>query len=362
MEFKKYESIYYYFNEKLNNKLTPTGLFGKSRLACFDLDYTLIKPKSGKKFPIDHTDWEFLFPNKIKQYLTRLIKDNYNIIIFTNQKGISKNKTTIEELTQKLNNIQNELNIDFNILISTIDDKYRKPMTGMWQFLLDQTNINVDYQNSFYVGDAAGRIYDKKKDHSNDDRNFAFNIKFDEWMFITPEMFFDELDGDHTIVTNNLNSYNENVEFNINSEDKNMILLVGPPSSGKSYLCDSLFKTYKRVNQDTLKTQKKCLDKTVKYLKNNRNVIIDNTNPTKNGRKEYLDLATKYGYKKYIINMNIPRNVVKYLNIYRTQTSNNKVLPDVVYNVFYKKYEQPSDNEGIIYNYKNYFIDPKYKF
>jgi len=355
MELKKYESIYYYFHENLNNKL-DTPLTG---IACFDLDYTLIKPKSGKKFPIDHTDWEFLFKNKIKQYLTTLIKNNYIIVIFTNQKGISKNKTTIEELTQKLNNIQNKLNIHFNILISTIDDKYRKPMTGMWQFLLDQTNINVDYENSFYVGDAAGRIYNKKKDHSNDDRNFAFNIKLE---FFTPEKFFDELDGDHTTNTNNLKSYKENITFNINNEDKNMILLVGPPSSGKSYLSNSLFKNYKRINQDTLKTKKKCLDKTIKYLENNKNVIIDNTNPTKDNRKEYLDLATKYGYKKYIINMNIPKNVVKYLNMYRTQLSNNKVLPDVVYNVFYKKYEQPTDGEGIIFNYKNYFIDPKYKF
>ena len=32
-----------------------------SSFTCFDLDYTLIKPKSGKKFPIDYNDWTFQF-------------------------------------------------------------------------------------------------------------------------------------------------------------------------------------------------------------------------------------------------------------------------------------------------------------
>ena len=41
------------------------------KIAAFDLDYTLIKPKSGKKFPIDKNDWEWMYsnvPNKLKEY------------------------------------------------------------------------------------------------------------------------------------------------------------------------------------------------------------------------------------------------------------------------------------------------------
>ena len=60
--------------------------------------------------------------------------------------------------------------------------------------------------------------------------------------------------------------------------------------------------------------------------------------------------------------MNIPKEVLKYLNMYRTQTSNSKLIPDVVYNVFNKYYEKPTEEEGFIINYNNYFIDPKYKF
>ena len=55
-------------------------------IACFDLDYTLIKPKSGKKFPIDKNDWEWMYPNvpkKLKDYYEK----KYTIVIFSNQKN-----------------------------------------------------------------------------------------------------------------------------------------------------------------------------------------------------------------------------------------------------------------------------------
>ena len=45
--------------------------FNRNKLACFDFDYTLIKTKSGKKFPIDKNDWVWLYdniPNKITQH------------------------------------------------------------------------------------------------------------------------------------------------------------------------------------------------------------------------------------------------------------------------------------------------------
>ena len=63
----------------------------KTKIAAFDLDYTLIKTKSKKLFPIDKNDWEFLYenvPSKIKQ----LYDDNFTIVIITNQMGISKVK------------------------------------------------------------------------------------------------------------------------------------------------------------------------------------------------------------------------------------------------------------------------------
>lgn len=344
--FEKHESLYY----KIHNLST--------NIAAFDLDYTLIKPKSGNKFPKNKDDWMFI-NDKIKLYLNTLNTNNYSIVIFTNQKGISRGKLSISDFYEKITKIQDDIGFEINTFISTKDDMYRKPMTGMWDFLISKMEVEVDYKNSFYVGDAAGRVYKKRKDHSSDDLFFANNVNV---QFFTPEKFFNEQDESHKNNKFNLKSNNKDFELNIDHTKKNMILMVGAPASGKSHMSKNSFNNYKIINRDKLRTKNKCLEKTVKYLNNNKNLIIDNTNPTIAGRKEYLNLADDYGYNKIIINFNIPRNVVKYLNKYRVQTENKKLIPDIVYNIFYKKFEEPTNEEGHIIEYNNYMIDKKYKF
>ncbi len=41
----------------------------KVKLAMFDMDFTVIKTKSGKKFPVSVNDWEFLenVPEKLRK-------------------------------------------------------------------------------------------------------------------------------------------------------------------------------------------------------------------------------------------------------------------------------------------------------
>jgi len=53
-------------------------------IAGFDLDGTIIIPKSGRKFPIDENDWKII-DNKIINTIHNL--SGYNIVIFTNQLG-----------------------------------------------------------------------------------------------------------------------------------------------------------------------------------------------------------------------------------------------------------------------------------
>ena len=71
-----------------NTYHTKIGKNIKCNIAAFDLDYTLIKPKSGRKFPKDKNDWKFLFDNII-DYLHSL-KD-YSIVLFTNQSRFNNN-------------------------------------------------------------------------------------------------------------------------------------------------------------------------------------------------------------------------------------------------------------------------------
>lgn len=62
--------------------------------------------------------------------------------------------------------------------------------------------------------------------------------------------------------------------------DQEMIIMVGSPGSGKSTFIQNYLKSYERINRDTLKTMKKCLDVAESHMKNGKNVVIDNQNHT----------------------------------------------------------------------------------
>lgn len=355
MKLSNHESLYYSID--VNNS--------KSDVACFDLDYTLIKPKSNRKFPKDENDWIFLFGKITKNKLIEISK-SHRIVIFTNQKGISMGKITIKELQNKLTNIFVNLDIDADVLVSTKNDFYRKPLTGMWDFY-KKTRINkISKKISFYVGDAAGRVFSEKlsnskfkQDHTSDDKFFAYNIKLN---FFTPEEFFNVSTEEYIIKKIDLENQSSG-QIHINT-DKNLIIFVGAPASGKTKLYNEKFSDYEHINMDTLKTKDKCLKSTETAMKYKKNIVIDNTNPNFETRKLYLDLAKKYEYNRYIINFKANRKINRYYNYYRVQKSKGtiNIIPDIVYNIYYNKYEEPSSNEGIVINYSNYEFDKKYMF
>jgi bifunctional polynucleotide phosphatase/kinase len=77
--------------------------------------------------------------------------------------------------------------------------------------------------------------------------------------------------------------------------------MIGSVGSGKSTFVGNFLKDYVRINRDTLKTKEKCLSKAEEAIKENKFVVIDNTNPQQKDRKEFLDLAKKYS--KHILNI-----------------------------------------------------------
>src|SRR4029078_12539352 len=66
------------------------------KIASFDLDQTLIDTNSGNKFPIDSNDWKWNYPN-VMQKLHKLHKNEYEIIIVTNQAGIGSSEDKLNE-------------------------------------------------------------------------------------------------------------------------------------------------------------------------------------------------------------------------------------------------------------------------
>ena len=76
-----------------------------------------------------------------------------------------------------------------------------------------------------------------------------------------------------------------------------MAICCGAPGSGKSNFCKNYLSDYVRINRDTLKTKEKCLKVAEQEILKGKSVVIDNTNPKKDDRRLYIDLATKHGFK-----------------------------------------------------------------
>jgi len=376
-ESDKSEGLLYYCQ--------PNKKFNSDKVLGLDLDWTVIKPEIGKKFPVSEDDWVFAYNlTKIKDYY----KDGYKVVIFSNQKGSYEGKggITFEEFQSRWFKILKALNVPAYILAAPKDDFNRKPGTRMWDFMEHNLNgdIKVDRKKSIYVGDAAGR----PKDHSDVDIKFAINLGV---KFETPDEFFedskefpfeklkDELKGVNpkTFLENkeiNSDSWKElNTGFKI--DDFRVILLVGSPASGKSTLSKKILDESIKANNriwhvysiDQEGTKKKLKDKIKKILsETEEGCIIDATNANKEARNEWIKLIgsinekneknekteIKSKIKIWCVYSNISKELAFHLNKIRAIRGvidpeyHSKQVPAVAIHAYWKKFQEPTVDEG----------------
>src|SRR5579871_4006741 len=122
-----------------------------------------------------------------------------------------------------------------------------------------------------------------------------------------------------------------------------MIIMTGMPGSGKSSYVLNTIKPhgYERINRDTLITKQKCLNETKKLLENKKNIVIDNTNPDKESRNDYIKLAKKYNYNVRSILINVDESVAMHNACYRAYKEKGTCIPEMVYRIYKKKYVKP---------------------
>lgn len=327
----------------------------KNKIASFDLDGTLITPiNPKKKFSENSSDWVWAFdtvPDKIKE----LIKDEFCIVIISNQAGIKDGKANGEEWCKKIESIVNKLNCEMKVFCSISKNKYRKPIPTFYTEFFPKKNSS----QSFYCGDACGR----KQDFADTDLKFALNcnLKFyiPEHLFLKHENTYPKIDYCF--------DFNNKKEFKLNftPKEKEMLIMVGYQGSGKSFVSQFISEKYDYdiINRDTEKTEAKCIKKTKDLLKQKKNIIIDNTNPSKEKRKIWIDLAKENGYSVKLLHMNTDINLAKHNNIYRSLTKDIDLIPDIAYNMYKSKYEKPTSEEGfedIIYIEPSYPNDENY--
>lgn len=341
----------------LNSNLLKQDLKQIKFVYMFDLDCTIIKTKSGKKFPTNKDDWELLY-HEVKIKFIELTKSSEILVgIISNQKGL-KNQEQKKDWVEKIKQIFHVLKFDF-VFASTTDDRFRKPLPGSFDFVKNKL-VGVDWnkllegKKVYYIGDAFGR----KEDFSDTDIKYAINNNF---KFKTPEIFFNRPNkNDLQIKTGSIDypqiSYFtpeaqtrlfEELDKIIEHNKKIIILIIGFPASGKSFLRKELIKKYPQFsysNNDDInnKIQSKSL---VKKISTKYDFIIDdNTNLEKLSRD--FKLKEFESYYKIGIWFNYELDICFHLNWMRMYWYGGKLIPKVTYYTLRKKFDSIDLEKG----------------
>lgn len=312
------------------------------KVACFDLDFTLIKPKNGRQFSKNISDWEYL-NEYVMQTLKKLRSSSWKVVIFTNQKK-TKTSLSFDDLVKKLEHV---LPFTPDVYMSYDSDYFRKPMKGMWDEFI---SLNGVPETAFYVGDAAGR----ESDHSDTDRRFAYNIGIPYYL---PEEIFNNEFKNFTPVHHIHPSLKDipitpkfpaGVMPILNITKPTIIIMVGPPASGKSFLSRKIAAEHPGtiiISNDETGSSAKSKKMLKQYVsESTKIIIIDNTSPSITARYEYLSLAPSY--HKISINAILPIEYCILLDEQRAYERKSNTVPTLVYRIYKSKYVNPSKKEG----------------
>lgn len=302
-KFTKKGSLYYYVPE--------IKFF--DYIVCFDLDWTLTYSMK-HLYPKDPDDIHIL-PNR-RKVLENLIKNGYNIVIFTNQFAKSENEK--KKKVERVSNFLRKIKLPIAVFIATEKDGYRKPEIKAFQEYINITGVKAI--KLYFIGDAIGR----PQDFDDSDKKFASNIKA---TLLSPE----ELFPPSTLP-----------EFKTHNQ---VIIFVGPPGSGKTsfykkYLCpyNGSLSSHLHVNQDQLKTKQKVLSTLKMFLSTGKSIVIDSTNPD---RSEYYKIIPK-SYS--ILVLHFVRDGYGWNKL----RGEDKKVPDIVYHLYYKKFIPFTEDENVV--------------
>ena len=123
------------------------------------------------------------------------------------------------------------------------------------------------------------------------------------------------------------------------------IIFVGIQGAGKStFYKENFFRTHVRINLDMLKTRNRERILTEACFEAKQNFVVDNTNPTAESRKRYINGAKKAGFKVIVYYFDIEYHVALKRNNSRSGTEK---VPEVGLLSTKRRLEKPEFHEGI---------------
>lgn len=278
------------------------------KVAGFDLDDTLITGKALTPYP------------GVIEKLKSLIEGGYNIIIVSNQK---KRHIGDKKLETKLEGVGKVLGIPFIAFCAREENKFRKPENGILSLIPESFG-----KMEFFVGDAAGR----PGDHSDCDKKFAENSNIP--FYTANEYFISEKEISRNILPSCLSPIS-------NIQILTLVIMIGYPGSGKSTWCKNMIPTYSYVNRDTLKDMKKCVVNCKRELQKGNNVVIDNTNYTKEMREKFITIAKEEDAMCIAVHISTSFQQSLVWN-----KSREPIVPTIALYKYRKYFEEPTLDEG----------------
>ncbi|KAL8934699.1 MAG: hypothetical protein Q9211_005093 [Gyalolechia sp. 1 TL-2023] len=356
----------------------------RRKIAAFDFDSTLISTCSGNVFAKDATDWKWwhvsvpttlrqlyadgyermrstirgISLNPANRYLISILSNQGSIGLKDDPKSIKGDQKLLSNFKAKVNSVFTQLDIPIILLAACARDRYRKPRTGMWTELLEDSDLDLgegpDLQASFFVGDAGGRAARGaiKPDHSCSDRNFAANVGID---FKTPEEYFLHeppqpftRDFDTSIYLHSASptSLDAGPIVMAKKNALDIVLLCGSPGSGKSTFYWKHLQPlgYGRVNQDTLKT--------VSLTVGHGPRATDNTNADRESRAVWVQLAQKFNVPIRCVHFTASSKLCEHNDTVRAiaggefNPDKRTILPHAAFSSFASRFQPPKTQEG----------------
>jgi len=291
----------------MNDVVLQPKVSRRSKLAIFDFDWTIVKPKEGRKFPKDLEDWQYI-RESVPSVLRKFAKD-HQIVIVTDQSKLWK--------IDQIRKVITDLGIDITAIIGI---KTQKPDSTLFQSVFPKFMP----EKGFYVGDAAGR----PGDWSDKDLQFALNIGT---KFYVPEEIFP------------LDTVPEPPHSAKAKKEKEVVIMVGYPASGKTTIANSL-EGYYRVDGDSLKSASAMVKDARKHV-SEQSIVFDSTGLTKERRTEFVNFAKENGIPVRVFWVQTPIDVAMERNKQRAAAGGPKV-PDIAFYVYRKRFEEPTEAEG----------------